>query len=393
MKKKIGQVTYGSDNYGSILQCYALQRLLEERNVECQLLKISDSNITRSFKALIRRMKCLKKKTAYPQERKKINQLLTAATEGTSHLSDKSHRAMRDFCDKHLNTKNISSLKLRRAAEGNEYLGFFSGSDQIWSANYPVVNPFYFLRFAPSKKRVAYAPSFGAKEIPAYNRKEFQKYISEYAMLSVREESGVGLISNLVNRDAVTMNDPVFHLKQEMWDNLASSSALGDKQDNYCLLFFLNEPTESTEKQIAQILQTSGLTIKYFAYSYSWEGIDGEFVDGGPEDFLNMIKHSTLVLTDSFHAMSFSLIFNTPFIAMQRNYSHSSDQSNRLIELLESCGLRNQFIQNGQEILKDTSAQINFERFNQYYGLIQEKAEQFLTDALNYLEDDNGIVR
>lgn len=393
MKKKIGQVTYGSDNYGSILQCYALQRLLDERNVECQLLKISDSYITRSFKALTRQMKCLKKKVAYPKERKKINQLLTAAAKGTLHLSDISHRAMRDFCDKHLNARTISSLKLRRAAEGNEYLGFFSGSDQIWSANYPVVNPFYFLRFAPSKKRVAYAPSFGAKEIPAYNRKEFQKYISEYAMLSVREESGAGLINNLVNRDALTMNDPVFHLKRETWDNLASCSAFGEKQNNYCLLFFLNEPNESTKKQIAQALQTSGLKIRCFAYSYIWEGMSCEFVDGGPEDFLNLIKHSSMVLTDSFHAMSFSLIFNTPFIAMHRNYSHSSDQSNRLIELLEACGLRSQFIKSGQEIPKDTSAQINFEQFNQYYSLIQEKAEQFLTDALNYLEDDNGIVR
>jgi len=379
-KKKIGQVTYYTGNYGSTLQCYATQKLLGAHGFDVSLLEVCDPFVPRAFKALMRRAKLIGKMMRYPRYAGEIKRLYQNASNSARcmELMPECTERMASFIDRYVKKEVFTSKQLRQVARGIDFAAFVSGSDQIWAAAWPLPDENFYLRFAPQCKRIAFAPSFGGTHLSDYN-KEILKYISEYSLLSVREPSGKNIVRESTSKDCVVLNDPVLQLDRTEWELLADSSELKIDAPYICL-FFIDQPSESAMELVRRVKERYNIKMINFGYSREF---DCESIVGGPEDFLYILQNARLVLTDSFHAISFSIIFHSDFYAVKRNYRHNSDQSSRITELLAACNLEERFFTE-QDIEMIVSA--DFSQADAFLRIVQEKSKEYVRSMLSLIK-------
>ena len=388
MNKKIGQLTYYKGNYGSILQCYATQALFKSKGYEISVIEVVDRFPVRYIHAVNRRIVLITKLITYPRYAKEMLRLYTNAInlQKGSLLSNKCKEDMEKFIKNNINITILSETELKKRAYSDEYLLFLSGSDQIWSASWPIPNPYYFLNFAPPKKRVAWAPSFGASSLPVYNSKTIRRWITQYNVLSVREQSGQEIIRGFTDKKCEVLNDPVLQIDKMYWDKLIPSNSLFS--DKYICLFFIDAPSEDTNRYINKLKCETGYRIINFAYKHRFDfGVN--YIEGGPVDFLSVISNAELVLTDSFHATAFSIIFHTNFITIKRNYMHKSDQSTRITDLLHACQLEDRFATDYQTALSTNQVfSADFSKADLYIEMVRRHSTLYIDQILNYMGDE-----
>lgn len=386
---KIGLVTLYDFNYGSALQCYASQRFFASRGHECKLLMgFGHSGMephVEKFFDLARACACR------PWWTKRIARLVKSQSASSIALSDKSISALHAFV-----ASEIDSLKCSSGKPLNEYCfdAFFSGSDQIWNGFEPARCNERFLRFVPSDKRVAWAPSFGSGDIAPYNVKRYTRYISDFAFLSAREESGSRLIEKLVGRSADVLPDPVTLLKASQWRSLCrarSDKMLCEKVKDKILLFFINEPSEAALSSLKTLARKEKKEFVSFGYEHKRYKELGAFghIEGSPWDFLSCLSNSKLVITDSFHAAVFSLLFHQNFYVCSREYGHSQNQSERIVSLLG----RSKCLERLDCELLDCEARIDFKEADRQFELGRTKAERYLAKVCEFYasQEKEGI--
>lgn len=254
------------------------------------------------------------------------------------------------------------------------------GSDQVWNSAVFYVDPFYYLRFAPREKRIAFAPSFGRNYVPDYNRKKIARYISELKCVSVRETSGAQIIKQLVNRDAVVLLDPTLLLNAEEWTSALALNASADSA--YLLAYFLDKPSGQTVEKIKKISKKQKL--KIICLPYVFDEFDfGNPANAGPCKFVEYIKNAKFVCTDSFHGTAFSLNFNIPFYTFERNYKNAGKQSARIESLLEMTKQTDRYEPEDIEKCMD----ISFEKTNCFFSEERIKAREYLIKAISSAEE------
>lgn len=332
-EKKIGIVTFFKGNYGSALQCYATTVALKRMGYSPYVIDEQTNRISNLFRLGTR---CL----CHPKHIKTFLNIRKKATLGASQLTTTDKQAMNKFISKQLPILKIKSADLKKIGNDNEFIAFLSGSDQIWGGHEYIVDTTRFLRFAPKSKRIAWVPSFGSSDIACYNKRSYKKYISDYAALSVRETSAVHIVEELVGKTPTALLDPVFLLTRDEWLNLATKTV----SEPYVLCYFLDKPNASTLQQITNFCANKNMKIIIFGpCNDAYNNIVAEHLHGDPQAFVSLIAHANCVFTDSFHAVSFSLILNTPFYAYRRNYAHGIDQSSRIKSILEKVNMLQYF--------------------------------------------------
>ncbi len=338
---KVGQVTYCGNNYGSVLQCFATQSELKKHGLECSLVTRSETRIGRIGQSLEFRLNMLWKFLRYPKHlqtfRECLQTLHPADTEDGLHKDAK--QAIDAFIQAKIQRDPLSWKQMKKLAHSKDCGFFLSGSDQIWSAHWFITNRLWFLRFCPREKRVAWMPSFGGEKLAEYNRPTYAKYISEYACLSVREEAGSKILEDLLHISVPALADPVFLLDANTWRTVSAGES---RKKPYLMMFFLDRPSPIAMKQAKLLQEATGWEIVYFSYHY--HGNDGAFIAGGPEQFLHTIDNAQAVLTDSFHACSFSAIFHTPFYAFSRSSASGAKQMSRIKNLLNLLSMPERYI-------------------------------------------------
>ena len=212
-----------------------------------------------------------------------------------------------------------------------KYDYFVAGSDQVWNPNFykMYIN---MLGFASSEKKVAVSPSVSVETLTDDQMQEFIRYLSDYKALSCREEQGSKLIESIVGRECTTLVDPTLMLSKEEWDQIIKKPVFHDENKKYVLLYFLGNLTEEYKGSIAVISDR-----------YNLEVIDvldknSRYYTCGPAEFVWMIKHAELILTDSFHGSVLSYIYDKPFRIFGRVDGNVSMNS-RLVNLLDKLQL------------------------------------------------------
>lgn len=383
--KKVGLVTYCEGNFGSVLQCYATQSLLREKGVACELLQRKETTFLgrlhmRAGFRLNRTFKYMR----YPKHRTTFDELVLMLASGSGRrMNDASAQKTARFIREHIVVRDVSYKQIKRAARTKAYTAFFSGSDQIWSASWFVRNPWWFLRFAPKQKRVAWAPSFGGDAVAPYNVVDYARYIKSYAHLSAREDLGVDIIKQLTGRDAAALSDPSVLLDREQWRELYRDR--DRESEPYVLLFFLDPPSSVARDMIAHVQELTGKRLLVFAYDEHESLGDVPARNGDPADFLAMIDGAEFVLTDSFHAAMFSTIFGTPFFIFNRN-SKASTQSIRMRNHVKTYGLESRYL---TEVRPMTEADLHMDQAHIDAVLSQkrERFEAYLDEVLQDYED------
>lgn len=374
---KIGQVTFCGSNYGSVLQCYATQQFWSELGYKCVLLKRRENGFYRFLQSCEFKKEQIYKYLRYPKYKSTFDSMLNIARNNTAcdALMPESIEQINNFIDKNINSIEYSYKELKRIARTDSYKLFLSGSDQIWSGTWFVTNKMYFLRFSPRAKRVAWSPSFGGENIAEYNKPLFKKYINGYKYLSVREESGAKLIKELTGKPTRILFDPVILLPRKKWEELCTPKICKDK---YILLFFLDKPSPTTIGMIERIKKHLSCKLIMFSYTYEKPKKTGTLeVSGGPGDFLGIIQNAEFVITDSFHASLFSIIFNKPFWVFRRNMSGLDTQTARIDNLLKNFDMSARLITAPRDVSENDFLMNPFS--------IEQKIKEYRDNTLNYV--------
>ena len=190
---------------------------------------------------------------------------------------------------------------------------FFAGSDQIWNTLFQNgKDPAFYLEFAPESAICAsYAASFATDDVAEEWKEKVAAWIKKLDFVSVREKSGLGILNNLGREDACQVVDPVFLLSRDTWEAL-----LDNKKENedYLLIYDFDNNQELNE-QAMDIAKKNGWKI----YSIFPNDICNKcFYNEGPLEFVNLIRNAKFVLSNSFHATAFSIIFERQFRVFER---------------------------------------------------------------------------
>jgi len=316
---RIGIITMVSDNYGNRLQNYALQEVLNDLGNSVETL---NNPWDEAYNVCLELLKLELKKMIY-------------------YVTKTPKRFKRRLAFECFNHDNIHFSKLwlnkeKDRIKSNEYYDLFvCGSDQVWNSEAKEINGKYFAEFANEKKRASYAASFGIESITEERKKEFRNYLLGMNRISVREQTGVKIVEELIDVRPDCHLDPTLLLSSEEWDNLADKYKVVNEKYIFC--YFLGQPTERVLNKVKEYKKIYNLDILSI-----WDRTDGTHNNVGPGEFISLIKNAEIVFTDSFHGTAFSVIYHKTFYTFSRNGVKAS-MDTRVISLLDLLNLRERF--------------------------------------------------
>ena len=318
-------------NYGNRLQNYAMQNVLK-RFGDCQSLwwSVDYDLFTKQHFSIKEKIKFL---LNYKNYQKKVLYDLP--------LLELKKFQIKKFTEKYIDVKQVDLLD---AELENSYDFFITGSDQIWNPLFWFDTDKYakamFLQFCSSKKRIAYAASFGLSKIPNKYEKQFASYIESVEQISVREKSAAKIIKKLTGRDVPVVLDPTLMLSAEQWSSIEIRPEWY-KGEKYFFTYFLGDiPKSVLEYAKKRNIKIYNLTDK--------SNVD--IFTSRVEEFIYLIHHCELFCTDSFHGSVFAIQFRKPFIVMNRQEKGVPDMTCRIHTLLNTFNLNDRyFLFNSEE--------------------------------------------
>lgn len=322
MTKKLGILTLsGNYNYGNRLQNYAIQEVYKKFGLEVDTIwnEIGLNNgpnltITRKLKNII---KPLIGKTNYDK------------------YTLKRIKTFSDFTNKYIKNSTYVMKNDDNKILNSMYDYFSVGSDQVWNYTFRNLISSDFLMFADKDKTISYAPSFGVSDVPKEHEHKYIDGLKHIKHLSVREEAGKKIIKKLTGRDAQVVLDPTMLLSKEDWTKIEHKpDNLTEKK--YIVTYFLDNINKEKKDSIEKLAKENDLEVINLANIYNY--FDLKAYVYGPSEFLYLFNHAELILTDSFHACVFSIIFNKPFYVFDREGNMESMNS-RLDTLLGTLNL------------------------------------------------------
>lgn len=306
-------------NYGNRLQNYALQEAI---------YKIKDCDVFTIWNQITNnRMEILKDKF------KTIIKFITCY----KLRNTKRTNSFKRFTKKYINiTKEVYTfMDLEKL--NDKFDKFIIGSDQIWNYNFRGDNfgEFEFCLFSNKDKIYSYAASFGVSKINVlYDI--YYKGLKNINKISVRENSGVGIINNIYKKEVTVVLDPVFLLTYDEWKKIIKVPKNKILPKNYVFIYFLGEIEDEILKNINEFAKNHNCdVINIMDYNDA-------FFTSDPAEFLWLIENALIIFTDSFHALSFSIIFNKPFLIFERQDKNLSMNS-RIYTILEKLNLLDKF--------------------------------------------------
>ena len=327
---KIGLVCVTNNNYGSILQTFALQTIVNNLGVETEIVRYNESKFSK-----IRRLRNKEyMRTRFKVIEKKIT--LTFLYRKYSHLLQERNIAFSKFISTNLKFSDVlfSLSELNRKAYNYDIV--LLGSDQVWHPMNLYMN-FFTLNFVPDKIiKAAYAPSFGVSKIPKSYKESYRKYINRIQYLSCREAAGVDIIYDLTGKKPPMVCDPTMLLSKEDWLQVLPGKTKYPFKYIFC--YFIGDNPEQREL-VLKLKETTGykiITLLHIDEYISSDSNYGDYTpfDVDPLDFLELIKNAEYIMTDSFHASVFSILFHKAFFTFNRFENIKEKSTNSRIDSL-----------------------------------------------------------
>ena len=220
------------------------------------------------------------------------------------------HQNTNEFLDRFLDIEYFGDYQTL-CAEVRDRKRFLAGSDQIW--NPLQLKPEFFLRFVPEGiKKISYAASMGVLKVPEENKRQFEEYVRDFDMLSVREADCAAYISEFTNREVSTNIDPTFLVPLEKWETYCREYPIGK---DYILVYPLYWNKEYNQ-QLKDLHKKTGLDIVVVASNYRGVYANKWVFDADPGQLLWLIKHASAVVSTSFHGVAMSVIFQKKVAAL-----------------------------------------------------------------------------
>jgi hypothetical protein len=345
---KIGIVTFHrANNYGAVLQAFALSFKLSE------LFPADDIYIIDYCNDILK-----KRHSLFQAE--SLKQCISSLIQLPYFIKRK--RNFDTFRKEHFKYINSNEVNLL------DYL--VCGSDQIWGKK--ITGGFdkhYFGIFDGfNGAALTYAASDGGSIDDEYSN-EIKEYLDNLTCISVREKTMVPVLRKYYNKDIPVVLDPVFLYDRSFWHTIA------DKQlyRNYILVYrmendqILNDAIKLASKTDKQIIEVCGGFPYREIFQYSYKKVIAVSIP----KFISLFLYADCILTNSYHGMVLSIVFNKQFFA----YKIKNNTTNRLRDLLAECNLTERYIEN----ITMTDFLIDFDAVN---SVILEKREE----SINFLK-------
>ena len=357
---RIGILTFHrGNNYGGILQCYALQQVLKKLGHTVEVIDYCHND----NRGLVRKLYS-KYSTA-----DNIGGFLSSLSDFIcKHRTVPFDKALNDASIKEFDKFRSTYLNISKPLDSNnigdyanaEYDLIITGSDQVWTSLFddPMV---YMIDWKPQfqGKRMSYAACSAHKNLRGSQRNVVKGCLSKFDLITVRDSTTQQLVKNVLGKVPQIVPDPSLLYPYDEFKTQKQT-------EPYILTYILGDEIEGGhDVALRKIKQQVGdLPVYAIVIPCNSRDItkyaDKVFETLSPEQWVDMFYHARYVYTDSFHAIMFSLKFEKPFVSYYRNKIRSS----RLIDLkkrgIDSIYSNANEICNISQIYSDTLLKRNF---------------------------------
>ena len=352
---KIGLLTFHrAHNYGAVLQCYALQEVLKGMGHEVEVIDYRQPAIEAAYDSWHLRWFLNK----FIKVWKMHSYLLQLYKES------KLRKIFQDFLNGYLNVQHTCTFS--DIPDCYDY--YVIGSDQLFNLEITHgLDPVYSGKFEKSNrpKMIGYAISSNQESIKLIGQNEWDKIFKRFCAISFREKALADLLFHLYGKKVDVCIDPTLLTDRKVWEKVTSKHRIV----NDCIVLYevrCNEGEEHTlthkAYHLAKQLNTEVVNLSKKEYTV--------------EEWILYIKHAKCIITSSFHASAFALIFNRPLYSFILNDGKDS----RYVDLLNSVGASICIKKISDTV--DEVPKMDFERINRKLQLMRENSINVFNEYL-----------
>lgn len=360
--KKIGIITFHkANNYGAVLQLYALNEVLKkDKNNEVFVVDYNNKFLYKNHKLF------------HPLRKNLIK-----------YFKD----IFYDFKYIRKNIKRINKFKsflknnfnFIKTNEENEMDVMITGSDQVWNYNITgKLDDYYTLyNIKDNVKKISYAASVGSVTCIHNKKNEYIEKVSKIDAISVRENDAKDAFENIIKNNIEVVLDPTLLLSKEEWENKIGEKTK-DINEKYILAYVVEEDKEYI-KILNELSKKTGLKVVHFSKSdKDIKNVIDNAYSKGPLEFVDLIKNAEYVVCTSFHATVFSIIFNKKFWVIPHRKT-----GNRVLNLLNKLEINNRVVETIDDFNnKNYDEDIDYCKVNEILEIEKNKSLKWLEDAI-----------
>ncbi|UKM63957.1 polysaccharide pyruvyl transferase family protein [Flavobacteriaceae bacterium GSB9] len=355
-------------NHGASLQEYALLKYLENMGHEAEAIHYKPSYLSNHFNLF-------RISNSY-FEKNLLLKILYLGLKLPSRLKNLKRKKKFDkFSESYIkSTTKLYKTNDNLKADLPDAQAYICGSDQIWNSFFENgKDPAFYLDFVPDNKlKISYAASFAIDKLEKNIRDFVKEKVSRLDHISVREESGKKILEDLNVQNVRQVLDPVFLLEIDEWDKLIEAEK---EKAKYIFIYdfdsnpLIKSMAENYKKQFGWNIITVNEMINYADKNYFFDG---------PSKFLTLVKNAEFVISNSFHAVAFSIIFQKDFVVFNRQYKINT----RMRDLLASLGLSQLLISNETMVDNHQLNNINLDKVQKKLTPLIKSSKEFLMNTL-----------
>lgn len=345
-------------NFGSVFQAYGLQKFLQEQGHDVRMIDYRPGY--------------------YDAGKNKLKTLVGKALNLRPYLTRK--KKFEAFVKKHqrLTAQRFTTLEqLENHYQTSQEL-LIAGGDQLWNNYHPCGNDdAYKLSFAPQGKKLAYGTSMGRDNFTEEELQRIGQKVKDFQQIMLREKCTVDMLSRHTQVPVSHVIDPVGLLCPEDFLKLAKKPAI---KEPYAVMY-LADSSPLLDAAIEILSKEMGLKIVHICGFRQKCYCDYFVKDAGPEEILGYIANAQFVLSASFHATMFSLMFKKPFATLLPGAKTNA----RIEDVLKQVGLQDRILRT-QEQLAVLQDPIDYTAPEQILAQLRTDSRALLLNALKDTE-------
>lgn len=322
--KRIGIITmHRINNYGSVLQAFALQYIIEKMGFDVQLIDYNYPNIFQYTRGV-----------ALPKNDWKAKVIKSMSW---LHPYNRYDYKFQDFRNRYFKLspyyKDFDVIHQKAIS----YDLYITGSDQVWNPKFTKGDTTFLLDFAEKNaNKISYASSFSCTQLGKEYEATYSELLAQYQAISVREWGGVELVKRLTGQQAVITVDPTLLLDDNAWKTVVSKRCRYSK--NYILLYVLSYSFNPVPYiydlalYLSRKLNLQIVVLGKHPYLSKYKNVES-ILDAGPLEFLQLIENAVCVVTSSFHGTAFSVNYKKPVYAVVNDKNDDDRISSFLSDL------------------------------------------------------------
>lgn len=366
---RVGILTFHwANHYGAVLQAYALQSLLKGLSQEATIINfepalslvvsstIMPNKLGRKYKVLSlpisKTLRCIAGEVTYY-----LPFMLDELTRARAF--DEYRRGVLGVRSKTI--KDLDELR----HECSKYSAIVVGSDQVWNPEYLKYSDYvYLLPFnLGNVLKIGFSASIGVKTstIPQNIITLYRKCLKEFSIISLRENTHVKWLSEVLGREVYHTLDPTLLVNREDFEKISSSYE--PLSEDYILFYNLDSSILPFVDDLEEMLGLPVLIYKkpiireWGLYS-KWAEGKKSFYHVGPGEFIDLLANAKFVFTDSFHGLALSVLFEKPvLVAIQ---GRASKVKSRIEDLVRLLGLEEIVIKSRDDIRRALRIEIDY---------------------------------